>query len=106
MGDYSFSYLASSSQFQGMPSMFGTTSNTSFSACNSQQYYQPTMPSQTNEDDEDDDDDDDSEDEDEEQSQLVRGGRQHQSQQQQQLKVQPPRMRKTPGCGTSSHRRH
>ncbi|OIW13280.1 hypothetical protein TanjilG_25759 [Lupinus angustifolius] len=51
-----------------MPLMFGTTSNTPLSAFNFQQYYQPTMPSQTDEDDEDDDD------KDEEEPQLVRGG--------------------------------
>ncbi|KAF1883820.1 hypothetical protein Lal_00038312 [Lupinus albus] len=76
--------------------MFGMTSTTPLSAFNSQQYYQPTMPTQV--DDEDDDE------EDEEVPQLVRGGTRQPTQPN--LRVQPPRRRKPPPCGTSSHRRH
>ncbi|KAF1895939.1 hypothetical protein Lal_00033889 [Lupinus albus] len=64
---------------------FGTTSTTPLSAFHSQQYYQPTMPSQVQQGNFLDDEDDE---EGEEVSQLVRGGseqpRQRQQQQQQQ----------------------
>ncbi|KAF1879569.1 hypothetical protein Lal_00033226 [Lupinus albus] len=96
--DYSISHqFGSSSHYEeSLPSMFGTTSTTPLSAFNSQQYYQPTMPTQV--DDEDDDE------EDEEVPQLVRGGTKQPTQPN--LRVQPPRRRKPPPCGTSSHRRH
>ncbi|KAF1865912.1 hypothetical protein Lal_00033373 [Lupinus albus] len=122
MCDYSIHHqFTSSSQFQGtLPSynVVGNTSTTPLSLFNSQQYYHPTMHSQgqqgnflDDEDDEDDEDDDEEneDEEDEEVPQPVRGGsrqpRQCQ-QQQQQLRVQPARRRKSPSCGTSSHRCH
>ncbi|KAF1868088.1 hypothetical protein Lal_00034030 [Lupinus albus] len=89
MTDYYIPHqFASSSNFQGMlPFMFGTTSTTPLSAFHSQQYYQPTMPTQVQQsniyDDEDDEDD-----EDEEEPQLVRGGTRQPIQPQ--LRVQPP----------------
>ncbi|KAF1863067.1 hypothetical protein Lal_00018914 [Lupinus albus] len=105
MGDYSIHHqLTSSSHFQGtLPSIFGTTSTTSLSKFNYQQYYHPTMPSQVQQsilDDENDKYDEDDDEEDEEEPQLLRGdsGQPRQRQQQQQLRVQPPRRRKTPSC--------
>ncbi|KAF1899638.1 hypothetical protein Lal_00019768 [Lupinus albus] len=81
MGDYSIHHqFESSSQYQGtLPpyNAFGTTSTTPLSAFQSQQYYQPTMPSHGNffgDEDDEDDDDEDEEEEDEELPQLVRGG--------------------------------
>ncbi|KAF1887789.1 hypothetical protein Lal_00023797 [Lupinus albus] len=113
MSDYSIPHqFASSSNFQGtLPSMFGTTSTTHLSTFHSQQYYQPTMHTQVEQgniyDDGDDEDDEDDDEEDEEEPQLVKGGTRPPIQpQQQQLRVQQPRRRKTPSCGTSSHRRH
>ncbi|KAF1859400.1 hypothetical protein Lal_00009984 [Lupinus albus] len=68
--------------------MFGTTSTTPLSAFNSQQYYQPTMPTQVEQgniyDENDEDDNKDSE----EVPQLVRGGTRQPTQPQ--LTVQPP----------------
>ncbi|KAF1885736.1 hypothetical protein Lal_00002635 [Lupinus albus] len=49
-------------------------------------------------------DDEDDDDEDEEVPQLVRGGTRKPTQPN--LRVQPPRRRKPPSCGTSSHRLH
>ncbi|KAF1899081.1 hypothetical protein Lal_00019202 [Lupinus albus] len=73
--------------------MFGTTSTTPLSAFNSEQYCQPTMPTQV-----------DDEEEEEEVPQLVRGGTRQPTQPS--LRVQPPRRKRPPPCGTSSHRRH
>ncbi|KAF1887564.1 hypothetical protein Lal_00040618 [Lupinus albus] len=91
LSDYSISHQFGSSSYyeESLPTMFGTTSTTPLLAFNSQQYYQPTMPTQV--DDEDD----------EEVPQLVRGGTRQPS-----LRVQPPRRRRAQPCGTSSHRRH
>ncbi|KAF1863098.1 hypothetical protein Lal_00041085 [Lupinus albus] len=90
-GDYSIHHqFGSSSQYQGtLPpyNAFGTTSTTPLSAFQSQQYYQPTMPSQGNffgDEDDEDDDDEDEEEEDEEVPQLVRGGSGQPRQRQQQ----------------------
>ncbi|KAF1896904.1 hypothetical protein Lal_00034605 [Lupinus albus] len=96
--DYSISHqFGSSSHYEeSLPTMFGTTSTTPLSAFNSQQYYQPTMPTQV--DDEDDDE------EDEEVPQLVRGETRQPTQPS--LRVQLPRRRRPPPCDTSSHRRH
>ncbi|KAF1896238.1 hypothetical protein Lal_00018517, partial [Lupinus albus] len=106
LSDYSISHqFGSSSHYQEtLSSMFGTTSNTPLSAFNSQQYYQPTMPTQVEQGNIYDEDDEDDDEEDEEVSQLVRGGTRQSTQPN--LRVQPPRMRKPPPCGTSSHRRH
>ncbi|KAF1876187.1 hypothetical protein Lal_00006818, partial [Lupinus albus] len=96
LSDYSISHqFGSSSHYEeSLPTMFGTTSTTPLSAFNSQQYYQPTMPTQV--DDEDDDE------EEEEVPQLVRGGTRQPTQPS--LRVQPPRKKRPPPCGTSSHR--
>ncbi|KAF1894958.1 hypothetical protein Lal_00022453 [Lupinus albus] len=101
LSDYSISHqFGSSSHYEeSLPTMFGTTSTTPLSAFNSQQYYQPTMPTQV--DDEDDEDDDEEE---EEVPQLVRGGTRQPTQPS--LRVQPPRRKRPPPCDTSSHRRH
>ncbi|KAF1896885.1 hypothetical protein Lal_00034586 [Lupinus albus] len=117
--NYSSTHLSSSSQISLRPSMFATSSSTPLSAYDSQQYYRPIMPPtnifhiQHTDDEvvvEDDDDEDESEDEDEEedeQPQLVTRARGRISQRnEQQLRVQLPRRRKPPPCGTSSHRRH
>ncbi|KAF1862116.1 hypothetical protein Lal_00026635 [Lupinus albus] len=103
LSDYSISHqFGSSSHYeQTLSSMFGTTSTTPLSAFNSQQYYQPTMPTQVEQGNMDDEDDDE---EDEEVPQLVRGGTRQPTQPN--LRVQPPRRRKPPPYGTSSHRRH
>ncbi|KAF1883225.1 hypothetical protein Lal_00030328 [Lupinus albus] len=90
LSDYSISHqFGSSSHYEeSLPTMFGTTSTTPLSAFNSEQYYQPTMPTQ----------------EEEEVPQLVRGGTRQPTQPS--LRVQPPRRKRPPPCGTSSHRRH
>ncbi|KAF1881444.1 hypothetical protein Lal_00023480 [Lupinus albus] len=75
--------------------MFGTTSTTSLSAFNYQEYYHPTMSSQVQQCNFFDDEDN------EEEPQMVRGGSG-----QQKLRVKSHRRRKTPSCGASSHRRH
>ncbi|KAF1894835.1 hypothetical protein Lal_00028279 [Lupinus albus] len=106
MSDY-FIYhqFGSSSHFQGtLPSMFGTTSTTTLSTFNSQQYNQPAMATQVPQGNIYDEDDEDDDEEDEEEPQLVRGGTRQPTQPQ--LRVQPPRRRKPPSCDTSSHRRH
>ncbi|KAF1882120.1 hypothetical protein Lal_00038764 [Lupinus albus] len=97
LSDYSISHqFGSSSHYEeSLPTMFGTTSTTPLSAFNSEQYYQPTMPTQV--DDEDDE-------EEEEVPQLVRGGTRQPTQPS--LRVQPTRRKRPPPCGTSSHRRH
>ncbi|KAF1898680.1 hypothetical protein Lal_00039885 [Lupinus albus] len=68
LSDYSISHqFRSSSHYQEtLPSMFGTTSTTPSSAFNSQQYYQPTMPTQVEQGNIYDEDEEDDEDEDEE----------------------------------------
>ncbi|KAF1873038.1 hypothetical protein Lal_00016157 [Lupinus albus] len=101
LSDYSISHqFGSSSHYEeSLPTMFGTTSTTPLSAFNSEQYYQPTMPTQV-----DDEDDEDDEEEEEEVPQLVRGGTRQPTQPN--LRVQPPRRKRPPPCGTSSHRRH
>ncbi|KAF1881980.1 hypothetical protein Lal_00038624 [Lupinus albus] len=98
LSDYSISHqFGSSSHYEeSLPTMFGTTSTTPLSAFNSEQYYQPTMPTQV--------DDEDDEEEEEEVPQLVRGGTRQPTQPS--LRVQPPRRKRPPPCGTSSHRRH
>ncbi|KAF1874095.1 hypothetical protein Lal_00041539 [Lupinus albus] len=101
LSDYSISHqFGSSSHYEeSLPTMFGTTSTTPLSAFNSEQYYQPTMPTQV-----DDEDDEHDEEEEEEVPQLVRGGTRQPTQPS--LRVQPPRRKRPPPCGTSSHRRH
>ncbi|KAF1879574.1 hypothetical protein Lal_00033231 [Lupinus albus] len=98
LSDYSISHqFGSSSHYEeSLPTMFGTTSTTPLSAFNSEQYYQPTMPTQV--------DDEDDEEEEEEVPQLVRGGTRQPTQPS--LRDQPPRRKRPPPCGTSSHRRH
>ncbi|KAF1899614.1 hypothetical protein Lal_00019742 [Lupinus albus] len=98
LSDYSISHqFGSSSHYEeSLPTMFGTTSTTPLSAFNSEQYYQPTMPTQVG--------DEDDEEEEEEVHQLVRGGTRQPTQPS--LRVQPPRRKRPPPCGTSSHRRH
>ncbi|KAF1899190.1 hypothetical protein Lal_00019312 [Lupinus albus] len=98
LSDYSISHqFGSSSHYEeSLPTMFGMTSTTPLSAFNSEQYYQPTMPTQV--------DDEDDEEEEEEVPQLVRGGTRQPTQPS--LRVQPPRRKRPPPCGTSSHRRH
>ncbi|KAF1894171.1 hypothetical protein Lal_00004093 [Lupinus albus] len=98
LSDYSISHqFGSSSHYvESLPTMFGTTSTTPLSVFNSEQYYQPTMPTQV--------DDEDDEEEEEEVPQLVRGGTRQPTQPS--LRVQPPRRKRPPPCGISSHRRH
>ncbi|KAF1899239.1 hypothetical protein Lal_00019363 [Lupinus albus] len=95
LSDYSISHqFRSSSHYEeSLPTMFGTTSTKPLSAFNSEQYYQPTMPTQV-----------DDEEEEEEMPQLVRGGTRQPTQPS--LRVQPPRRKRPPPCGISSHRRH
>ncbi|OIW01434.1 hypothetical protein TanjilG_11152 [Lupinus angustifolius] len=94
--------------------MFATSSTTPFSAYDSQQYYRSIMPSTNifgiqHTDDEVvvEDVDENEDDSDEEEPQFETRGRARILQRtEQQLRVQPPRTRKPPPCGTSSHRRH
>ncbi|KAF1887493.1 hypothetical protein Lal_00040547 [Lupinus albus] len=93
-------HMGQSSQYQGsLPSMFATNPNTSMSAYGTQDFYRPTMPSQIqqcniygNENNEDDDD------EEEEHQLQTRGSGRVVEIPQQQLRVLPPRRRRSPHC--------